>query len=464
MANNGESAPETHGFLYKLGLHRRELRAWAMFDWATSSAQTTIAVAVFPTYFVVVAGAGQPTGQATSYWSLANAIGLAIITVLSPILGTISDYAAVKKRMLGFFLGVGVAACALMYLIEKGDLLLAAVLFIFANLGMQGSYVFYESLLPHIAREDEMDRVSTAAYAIGYVGGGILLALNLAWISKPALFGLPVVHDLSPQGTLPARLAFLSVAVWWLLFSIPLFRHVREPPVKLEADERIGENPVKISFIRLAETFHELRAYKQAFLMLVAYLIYSDGIGTITRMATAYGAEMGIKTNSLIAAILLVQFVGIPFSFAFGALAAKIGTKRSIFLGLVVYGVISIFGYFMRTATHFYILALLVGTVQGGTQALSRSLFASIIPPYKSGEFFGFFSVFSRFSGVLGSVLFYIIIRATGTMRPAILAVISFFVIGGLLLYFVNVEEGQRFAREAESKVRPLTSGAELPV
>jgi UMF1 family MFS transporter len=440
--------------LRALGLHRKELRAWAMYDWAASSAQTTIAVAVFPIFFTAVAGAGRPPGEAASYWSLANGVGLAISTVLSPILGTISDYAAVKKRMLGFFMGVGVAACGLMYLIHQGQLLLASILFVFANIGMQGSYVFYESLLPHVARKDEMDRVSTAAYAIGYIGGGILLALNLAWISKPALFGLPVVHDLSPAGTLPARLAFLSVAVWWLLFSIPILRVVREPPVKLEPDEQRGLNPVKVAFQRLAETFQALRGYKQAFLMLVAYLIYSDGIGTITRMAATYGTELGIPQSSLITAILLVQFVGIPFTFAFGTLAGRIGTKASIFLGLMVYAIISIFGYYMKTATHFYILALLVGTVQGGTQALSRSLFASIIPAYKSGEFFGFFSVFSRFAGILGSLLFYFIIKQTGTMRPAILAVILFFIVGALLLYFVDVDEGQRKAREEEAKAR----------
>jgi UMF1 family MFS transporter len=441
--------PAKQSVLERLGLHRPELRSWAMYDWAASSAQTTIAVVVFPIYFIAVAGAGRPEGEAASYWSLANGIALAITTVLSPILGTISDYAAVKKRMLGVFMGVGVAACGLMYFIQRGDLLLASVLFIFANLGMQGSYVFYEALLPHIAKENEIDRASTAAYAFGYIGGGILLALNLAWISKPELFGLPA------EGTLPARLAFVSVAVWWLLFSIPLFRGVREPAVKLEEDERRGENPVRVAFVRLAETFRELRKYRQAFLMLVAYLIYSDGIGTITRMAAAYGAELKIPQTSLMAAFLLVQFVGIPFTFAFGALAGRIGTKRSIFLGLSVYAVISIFGYFMRTATHFYILALLVGTVQGGTQALSRSLFATIIPPYKSGEFFGFFSVFSRFAGIFGSILFYLIIARTHTMRPAILAVIGFFIVGALLLYFVDVDEGKRTAREAELRVHP---------
>ncbi|MGK2960814.1 MAG: MFS transporter, partial [Gemmatimonadaceae bacterium] len=224
-----------------------------------------------------------------------------------------------------------------------------------------------------------------------------------------------------------------------------------------ESDESRGQNPVKVAFTRLFETFQELRRYKQAFLMLIAYLIYSDGIGTIIRMAATYGTELGIPQSTIIAAILIVQFVGIPCSFAFGMLATKIGAKASIFFGLLVYAGISIFGYFMHTATHFYILALLVGTVQGGTQALSRSLFASIIPPYKSGEFFGFFSVFSKFAGVLGSSLFTVIIARTGSMRPAILAIIVFFIVGALLLRLVNVDEGRRIAEEAEAEARPVT-------
>jgi MFS transporter, UMF1 family len=455
-ATTPSNAPQS-GLLERLGLHRRELRAWAMYDWAASAAQTTIAVAVFPIYFTAVAGAGQPEGVAAQYWAVANAVGITLIALFAPILGTIADLRAVKKTMLGSFMGVGVAACGLMYLIQQGDLLLAAVLFVLANIGMQGSFVFYEAMLPHIAAEREMDRVSTAAYAFGYVGGGILLALNLAWIMRPDLFGMPAGEGLSSaQATLPTRLAFVSVAVWWVLFSIPLFRRVREPIIKLEPDERPNENVVRVAFTRLGETFTELRGYRQAFLMLIAYLIYSDGIGTIQRMATAYGTELGIDRSALILAILIVQFVGVPFSFAFGALAGWIGTKQSIFLGLAMYAGISIVGYFMTTAAHFFILAGMVGMVQGGTQALSRSLFASIIPRYKSGEFFGFFSVFSKFSGIFGSLLFAYVISATGSMRPAILSIISFFIVGAILLYMVDVDAGQRAAREAEAAARPL--------
>src|SRR6185312_6835065 len=327
-------------------------------------------------------------------------------------------------------------------------------------IGVTGSFVFYEALLPHLARGDEIDRVSTAGYALGYVGGGILLALNLAWIQRPAWFGLPAGPGLDEgAATLPVRLAFVSVAVWWLVFSVPLFRRVPEPPPRLESDERRGENAVRAAFVRLGETFRELRGYRQAFLMLLAFLIYNDGIQTIIKMATAYGTELGIGQSALIGAILLVQFVGIPCSFLFGALAGRIGAKRALFLGLLAYTVISVLGYFMKTAAHFYVLAGLVGMVQGGTQALSRSLFASMVPPHKSGEFFGFFSVFEKFAGIFGPLIFAGTIAATGSSRNAILSVIGFFAVGAAILTFVDLDRGRLEAQAADAETAgPLTT------
>jgi UMF1 family MFS transporter len=434
--------------LERLGLHRRELRAWAMYDFAASGVQTTIQVAVFPLYFIGVAGAEFAEPRANQYLAYANSLSIAIVALISPVLGAIADYSAVKKRMLGTFLGVGVTAAALMFFIERGDIVLAAALFVATNVAVAGSFVFYESLLPHIASEDEVDRVSTAGFALGYFGGGILLALNLAWIQNPGMFGLPV------DSNLPVRLALASVAIWWLAFSIPLFRRVREPARMLEPDERRGENPVRAAFQRLRETLKELRGYKHAFLMLLAFLIYNDGITTIQKMAAPYGAELGISDNALIGSILIVQFVGVPFSFLFGGIAGRIGTKRAIFAGLAVYAVISVFGFFMQTATHFLILALLVGTVQGGTQGLSRSLFASMIPRHKSGEFFGFFSVFSKFAGIFGPLLFAGMIQLTGSGRYGILSIIAFFFIGGAILLLVDPVEGERAARAADAGIR----------
>jgi UMF1 family MFS transporter len=440
-------------FLERIGLHRPELRAWAMYDWANSAMVTTIIGAVFPTYYSRIAGATLAPSLATQRFAEATTVSLVFIAILSPILGALADYAGIKKKLLGLFLAIGVGATAAMFFIHRGDWVLASWLFIIANIGVSGSFVFYDSLLPHVARREEMDRVSTTGYALGYLGGGILLALNLAWIQKPEWFGFPSGTGLAEAGaTFPARLSFLSVAIWWLVFSIPLFLRVSEPRPRVARGAEVGRRPFRVAFSRLGETLRDLRAYRQALLMLVAFLIYNDGIGTIIRMAAIYGTELEIGQSAVIGAFLLVQFIGIPFAILFGQVAGRIGPKRAIFLALAVYVGISLLGYFMRTAAHFYLLAILVGMVQGGSQALSRSLFASMIPRHKSAEFFGLFAVFEKFAGIAGPAIFAGTIAMTGSSRNAILSVIAFFVVGGALLYFVDVEEGRRAAREAEAR------------
>ena len=325
-----------------------------MYDWANSAFQSTVITAIFPPFFSSYAAAGMDAAEATSRFAWATTIAVAITAVLGPLLGAIADYRAMKKRLLALFMAIGVVATLLMATIAEGGWQYAAALFIIANIAIASSLVFYDSLLPHIARPDEIDRVSTGAYAVGFLGGGILLALNLAWILAPATFGL--------SGTVAAiKLSFVSVAVWWLVFSIPVLRRVPEPPAALEADETGRENAVVVAFRRVWETFHELRQYRQAFLMLVAFLLYSDGIQTIIRMAAIYGQEVGIDRNSQIAAFVMVQFVGVPFSFLFGALAGRIGAKAGVFIALVIYTGISVLGYFM---THD--LALLRPGVPGG--------------------------------------------------------------------------------------------------
>jgi MFS transporter, UMF1 family len=436
-------------FLEKLGLGRQDLRAWAMYDWANSAFQTTIIAAVFPIYFHNVAAAGLPPAEATSRFAWATTISIIIVAVVAPLLGAIADYAALKKRLLGIFMGVGVVATAAMYWIQRGDWLFALVLFVIGNVGVAGSIVFYESLLPHLVGESELDRVSSAGYALGYLGGGVLLAINVLMIQKPGLFGIPDVATAT-------RLSMASVAVWWLVFSLPLFRKVPEPARRVEAGERPQGNAFLTGVHRLFETFRELRRFKQAFLLLSAFLIYNDGIQTIIRMATTYGSEIGIDENAMIVALLITQFIGVPFAFLFGHLAARIGAKVAVIGGLVVYAGITVLGYFMSNATEFMALAILVGMVQGGTQALSRSLFASMIPRYRSSEFFAFFGVFERYAGILGPALFAWVVERSGTSRNAILSVLAFFVIGGAILVFVNVDEGRQAARAAEADAAPL--------
>jgi UMF1 family MFS transporter len=413
-----------------------------MYDWANSAFQSTVITAVFPPFFSSFAAAGLPAEIATARFAWTTTVAVTITAILGPILGAIADYRAIKKRMLAMFVGLGVVTTIMMGTIGRGEWMYAALLFMISNIAIASSFVFYDSLLPHIAAPQEMDRVSTAGYAIGYFGGGVLLVINLLWILTPTTFGIP-------DTVTGIKLSFISVGIWWLVFSVPLFRRVPEPPRVLEEDETANENSVRAAFVRVWETFHELRGYRQAFLMLVAFLLYNDGIQTIIRMAAIYGAEIGIDQTAQIEAFVVVQFVGIPFSFLFGALASRIGAKTAIFLALVVYTGISVLGYFMTTAWQFFALAFLVGTVQGGSQALSRSLFARMIPKHKSSEYFGFFSVFEKFAGIAGPALFAASVSIFGSSRAAVLSVIFFFVCGGLVLTRVNVAKGEAHAREA---------------
>ena len=366
--------------LARLGLQRKEVRAWAMYDWADSAFHSTIITAVFPPFFAEYAAAGLAPIEATTRFAWTTTIAVTIVAIVSPVLGALADYRPFKKPLLAAFMGISLVAVLAMAAVPQGAWLLAAVLFLVANVGERVSWVFYDSLLPHVAAADEMDRVSTAGFAIGYFGGGILLLLNLAWILSPATFGL--------ADTVTAiKLSFVSVAVWWLVFSLPLFRRVAEPEVMLGARETGREHPVRAALTRVRTAFHELRTrYRNAFLMLIAFLLYNDGIQTIIRMAAVYGAEVGIDRNAQIAAFVVVQFVGVPFSFLFGALGDRIGARTAVFISIAVYTGISVVGYFMTTAWHFFALAFLVGMVQGGSQALSRSLFARMIPKHKSSE------------------------------------------------------------------------------
>lgn len=410
-----------------------------MYDWANSAFATTIMGAVLPTFYSEVAGANLEPVQASSYWGYTNTIAMLLVAVAAPILGAIADHSGTKKRFLGGFAGLGILFTAFLVLVSTGDWLMASAFYILGRIGFSGANIFYDSLLPHVAHPDEIDQVSTKGYALGYLGGGLLLVINLAWIMKPEWFGLR-------DAELASRLSFLSVAAWWAFFSIPLFRRVAEPPFVQERGE--SANPVKAGFQRVGRTFREIRRYRELFKYLVAFWLYNDGIGTIITMAAIFGKEIGIGTTDLIGAIVAMQFLGIPFSFAFGWLARRLGTKRSILLALGIYAIISIGGYFMQTSLHFWILAFLVATVQGGSQALSRSLFGRMAPKAKTAEFFGFYDVSSKFAGIVGPALFAVVGQLTGSSRLSIVSLIVFFIVGGGLLLRVDEEEGIRVAQE----------------
>jgi MFS transporter, UMF1 family len=434
------------GLLARLGLGRPELRAWAMYDWANSAFWTTVIVAVFPPFFSEYAAAGLEPVDATSRFAWATTLAVTIVALMAPIMGAIADHRALKKKMLAAFLAIGVGATLLMATIGRGEWFLALALFVVANIGVAATLVFYDSLLPHIARPDELDRVSTAGFAIGFIGGGVLLLINLAWILQPTLFGLP-------DAVAGLKLSLASVGVWWLVFSIPLFRRVPEPAVRLEDLGNSIAAQIRGGIAAAWKTLHDLRRSRNAFLMLIAFLLYNDGIQTIIRMSSIYGIEIGIDRNAQIAAFIVVQFVGVPCSFAFGAAAARIGAKPALFFALIVYGCISVLGYFMTATWHFFALAFLVGIVQGGSQALSRSLFARMIPKQKSSEYFGFFAVFEKFAGVAGPAVFAGSIALFGSSRAAVLSVIVFFVLGALVLSKVDVAAGEAAAAAAEAQL-----------
>ncbi len=648
--------------------YRHRINAWALYDVANSAFFTTILAAVLPTYYSQVAGATLPSAAlATQRWTLSLSAALLISALLSPVLGTLSDVTRSKKRLLGVFLMIGAVATGLLVLVGTGDWLLASVLIIIGRAAAGGANVFYDALLPHVARQEDQDAVSTRGFALGYLGGGVLLAVNILMFNLPDdLFGFPFEFA-------GIRLAFLSVAVWWVLFSLPLFRLIPEPPAATERAP--DENVIAASINRLRGTFADLREYRELFKYLIAFLIYNDGIGTIIGVAAIYGAELGFDTTELVLALLLVQFVGIPFSFIFGnlpnsqaknrhyylafilfnvlalplvAITARanlpyevtgappppyqtigeslgegtypadtfapdgwtlqtipadllnaeedvpytssdavdatytipfngqsvrvtyatgadfgtfavqldgkpllnddnepiivdaysanprfgvtrtfaapaagehtltlvntgevnaqsagtrlsvgpitvlpparggnllvvigvllaiqavavvftfaggarllygfsrtLNTKRAILLALVIYGGIALWGYWVNSTVEFWFLAWMVGIVQGGSQALSRSLYASMSPAAKSGEFFGLFSVMAKFSAITGPLLFALAIEIFGQSRPAVLSLIALFVIGGYLLTRVDVDGGRALAQAENAR------------
>ncbi len=415
---------------------RREkvILSWCLYDWANSAFASTIMAAVLPYFYSSVAAANLSKTEASSLWGYTNTVAMLIVAFFAPLLGALADHLGIKKKFLAGFAGLGILSTAALVFVGKGDWLLASFLYIIGMIGFSGGNNFYDSLLPHVAGEDEIDLISSYGYAAGYLGGGLLLSLNLAMILKPSFFGIQ-------NAEWGARYSFITVAVWWALFSIPILRNVAEPPVVLIEGE--SQNPLRASLQRLSLTFHSLREYREAFKFLTAFWLYNDGIGTVISMAVVFGAEINIPQEHLIGSVLAVQFIGIPFSYLFGRMAGKIGAKRAILLGLAVYTGIALGGYFIRSALHFWILAIAVASVQGGTQALSRSLFGTLIPRSRSAEFYSFYDVSSKFAGILGPFFFGLVGQMTGSSRLSILSLIPFFIGGSLLLLRVDEKKGR---------------------
>ncbi|PTX15727.1 MFS transporter, UMF1 family [Halanaerobium congolense] len=413
---------------------QKTIYAWALYDWANSAFATVILATILPIFYKDVAGINLPGNLATSYWGYTQTIAMIIIAAISPILGAAADYSDSKKSFLKFFVILGITGTVLLFFVNEGNYLLASFFFIIANIGFSGGNVFYDGFLTDISDSKSIDYISSLGYAAGYLGGGLLLAVNLIMISKPALFSIG-------STTTAIQISFVTVAVWWFVFSLPAFKYLPDPQKRVEKIPL--KKYAKMAFGRLKSTFINIRKYRELWKFLLAFWIYNDGIGTIIRMATIYGREVGIGQTDLIGALLLTQFVGIPFALIFAKIAGKITAKKGIYLALTIYIGITLYGYFLDSALDFWILAGIVGMVQGGAQALSRSLYGAMVPESKSAEFFGFFGVSSKFAAIIGPTVFAYTGQLTGSSRYGILAVAAFFILGMFFLSRVDVEKGK---------------------
>ncbi len=421
---------------------RSKVWSWALYDWANSAFATVIMAGFFPIFFREFWAVGRASTETTFLLGAANSGASLLIVVAAPILGAIADQGFGKKRFLGAFALLGIGASGTLFFIGEGHWLPALLCYATALIGFSGSIVFYDAMLVDVAPESKWDRVSAFGYALGYLGGGALFAFNVLMTLKPHWFGLADAAE-------AVRYAFLMVACWWMLFSIPLFLNIREPDA---VTTRPASSRVLSGFRELASTFGHLRRYRHAFVFLGAYWLYIDGVDTIVRMAVDYGLALGIGANDLIAALLITQFVGFPAAVVFGRLGERFGPKRGIFLAIAVYFGVILWAYRMASPWEFYLMAGVIGLVQGGIQALSRSFYARLIPQHRATQFFGFYNMLGKFAAVIGPVLMGWTAVLTGDARASILSVAVLFFGGALLLALVDPQEGQRMARDAERK------------
>ena len=342
---------------------RKKVWGWAMYDWANSAFATTVMAGFFPIFFKQYWTIGTDVNQSTAMLGFGNSIASLLVALMAPVLGAIADRGSFKKKFLIFFAYLGVLMTAGLYMVEKGDWMMAVFVYIMGVIGFSGANIFYDSLLPSVADESKIDSVSSLGFAMGYLGGGLLFLVNVVMTLQPAIFGLTDAGE-------AVRWSFVSVAMWWGVFTLITIFWVPEPEMLGEKDQG---NPVLGGFKQLFGTFQEIRHLKTVMLFLLAYWFYIDGVDTIIKMAVDYGMSIGFESNDLIIALLIVQFVGFPAALIFGSLGERWGVRSSIFLAIGVYIVVTIWATMMREKYEFYVLAVAIGLVQGGIQALSRS-------------------------------------------------------------------------------------------
>jgi UMF1 family MFS transporter len=415
---------------------KRSIWGWAMYDWANSAFTTTVMSGFFPLFFKRYWANPDNPSESTFYLGLANSIASIVVAALAPFLGAIADRGTAKKKFLMTFAFLGIIMTGCLWMVAQGDWKMAIILYVVATIGFSGGNIFYDSLLPGVASKKKVNFVSSLGFGLGYIGGGLLFLLNVLMFQMPEMFGIA-------DGATAIRISFISVAIWWAVFSIPIWLWVDEPKIyeKTGIIEAVG-----LGWQQLKHTLQDIKSLKIVGLFLLAYWFYIDGVDTIVRMAVDYGATLGFPDSSLILALLMVQFIAFPCALLFSWYASKIGTKQAIMTGIIGYGVITFLGYFMTEVWHFYTLAALIGLFQGGIQALSRSLYTRIIPANKSAEFFGFYNMLGKFAAVIGPFMMGTITLLTGNIRLGILSILILFVVGGVLLLKVNIKEGEKIA------------------
>lgn len=412
----------------------KQENSWIFYDWANSAYSIIITTAVFPLFYKASATRnGLSAADSTAYLGYTIAVSTFILALLGPILGTIADYKGLKKKFFSFFFILGVASTVLLAFLPSDKWFLLLLCYTITAIGFTGANTFYDAFLVDVTSEERMHKVSARGYGLGYIGSTIPFLISIAVI-------LLAQKEILPISTiLASKIAFLITAFWWGLFAIPLLRHVRQIYF-IEPEP----NPVLNSFKRLGHTFKNIRQYRALFLFLLAYFFYIDGVGTVISMSTAYGSDLGISSTNLLIILFVTQVVAAPFSIVYGKLSSRFSGKKMLYVGIVVYMIVCIYAFFLKTTFDFWILAMLVATSQGGIQSLSRSYFAKLVPKENSNEFFGFYNIFGKFASIMGPLLVGFTAQITGRSNIGVFSLIILFLIGIIIL--ARVPESKKTA------------------
>ncbi len=418
--------------------NKKSIYSWALYDWANSAYATTVMAGFFPLFFKSYYSADVAATTSTAHLGFASSISSLVIVLIAPLLGSIADVHSLKKRYLFLFSYLGILMSAMLSLVGAGEWQAALFLYILGNIGFMGSNIFYDGLLKSVSTKKSVDFVSGLGFSLGYLGGGVLFSINVWMFQDFAFFGFE-------DQAAAIKASFVSVALWWAIFSIPLLLFVKE-----EKNTHVSTTTkLKDGYLRLKRTFSKIRQLRHLSLFLVAYWLYIDGVDTIIRMAVDYGMALGFDSSNLILALLLVQFVGFPATLLFTKLSEVMGTKGAIYLAITVYLFIILWAATMSEVSEFYMLAVMIALVQGGIQALSRSYYSRMIPEGYSAEFFGFYNFIGKFAAIFGPLLIALVALVSQNSRVSIASISILFILGAILLYFVDEKKGEKEFKDA---------------